>query len=84
MYLTVNVGSNYKAPVVLKLPKGYKVCVEKVINREVTPVNKEKIAKLAQMWRLLPPNLEFWQFFAIDSCLVYILGKRQKFHEKIC
>ena len=58
--------------------------VEKVINREVTPVNKEKIAKLAQMWRLLPPNLEFWQFFAIDSCLVYILGKRQKFHEKIC
>ena len=58
--------------------------LEKVINREVTPVNKEKIAKLAQMWRLLPPNFEFWQFFAIDSCLVYILGKRQKFHEKIC
>ena len=58
--------------------------LEKVINREVTPVNKEKIAKLAQMWRLLPLNPEFWQFFAIDSCLVYILGKRQKFHEKIC
>ena len=25
MDLTINVGSNYKAPVVLKLPKGYKV-----------------------------------------------------------
>ena len=78
MDLTVNVGSNYKAPVVLKLPKGYKVCVEKVINREVTPVNKEKIAKLAQMWQLLPPNLEFSQLFAMASFLIYSIVQIQK------
>ena len=60
------------------------VRLEKVIKREVTLVNKGKIAKLAQMWRLLPPNLEFWEFFAMESWLVYILGHRQKFHEKTC
>ena len=52
--------------------------------REMPPVNKVKIAKLAQMWRLLPPNLEFWQFFAMASWLVYILGQRQKFDAKSC
>ena len=62
----------------------FSLYLEKVIKREVTLVNKGKIAKLAQMWRLLPPNLEFWEFFAMESWLVYILGHRQKFHEKTC
>ena len=46
------------------------------------PVNKVKIAKLAQIWRFLPPNLEFWQFFAMASWLVYILGQRQNLMQK--
>ena len=46
--------------------------------REMPPVNKVKIAILAQMWRFLPPNLEFWQFFAMASWLVYILGQKNK------
>ena len=33
----------------------------------MTPVNKDKIAKLAQMWQLLPPKHEFWQCFAMAS-----------------
>ena len=45
----------------------------------MTPVNKDKIAKLAQMWQLLPPKHEFWQFLAIA-----ILGNRQKFHVHRC
>ena len=50
----------------------------------MTPVNKDKIAKMVQIWRLLPPNHEFWQFFDMASCLGYILGHRQKFHENNC
>ena len=48
------------------------------------PVDRAKIAKLAQIWQLFSPNREFLQFFAMTSWLGYILGQRKRNIAKSC
>ena len=43
-----------------------------IFDEEMKPLNMAKITKFAQMWRILPPNNEFLQVFAMASWLGYI------------
>ena len=53
------------------------------LTRVLSPVNKEKIAKLAQMWRLLPPKHYYWLYLAMHDQLPGIYSRPQKNWPKV-